>query len=151
LSITKERLGGYRKALEDHGLTYQESYTEFCLHGGMLYEEVEAALNRFTSLHQIPDAIVASADKLTTNCLRYFKSKGIKVPEEVALMGFSNLDLTDLLSPSLSVVKQPAFEMGQLATELLLQLIESKRPITEFEYKVLPLELMIRESSLKSK
>jgi LacI family transcriptional regulator len=65
-------------------------------------------------------------------------------------MGFSNLDLTDLLSPSLSVVKQPAFEMGQLATELLLQLIESKRPITEFEYKVLPLELMIRESSLKS-
>lgn len=151
LSITKERLGGYRKALEDHGLNYQESYTEFCLHGGMLYEEVEAALNRFTSLHQIPDAIVASADKLTTNCLRYFKSKGIKVPEEVALMGFSNLDLTDLLSPSLSVVKQPAFEMGQLATELLLQLIESKRPITEFEYKVLPLELMIRESSLKSK
>jgi LacI family transcriptional regulator len=149
LSITKERLGGYRKALEDHGLTYQESYTEFCLHGGMLYEEVEAALNRFTSLEQIPDAIVASADKLTTNCLRYFKSKGIKVPEEVALMGFSNLDLTDLLSPSLSVVKQPAFEMGQLATELLLQLIESKRPITEFEYKVLPLELMIRESSLK--
>jgi len=151
LSITKERLSGYRKALEDHGVPYNDSYIEFCLHGGMLYEEVEVALDSFISLEQIPDAIVASADKLTTNCLRYLKTKGIKVPEDVALMGFSNLDLTDLLSPSLSVVKQPAFEMGQLATELLLQLIESKRPVTEFEYKVLPLELMIRESSLKSK
>jgi LacI family transcriptional regulator len=64
-------------------------------------------------------------------------------------MGFSNLDLTDLLSPSLSVVRQPAFEMGQIATELLLQLIESKRPVRDFEKRVLPLQLLPRESSIK--
>ncbi len=149
LSITKERLAGYRKALEDHGVPYDEQYIQHCLHGGMLYNEVENALNELLKLKKKPDAIIASADKLTTNCLRYFKKRKIKVPDDVALIGFSNLDLTDLLSPSLSVVRQPAFEMGELSTELLIQLIESKRPVKDFERKILPPQLFIRESTSK--
>jgi LacI family transcriptional regulator len=147
LSITKERLGGYRKALEDSGLTYKENYVQHCLHGGMLYDEVEDSLTALLQQPQKPDAILASADKLTTNCLRYFKKRKIRVPDDVALIGFSNLDLTDLLSPSLSVVRQPAFEMGQLSTELLIHQIESKRPVKEFEQRILPPQLFIREST----
>lgn len=147
LSITKERLGGYRKALEDNGLSYNEENIQHCLHGGMLYPEVENALNQLLKLKKRPDAIIASADKLTTNCLRYFKKRKIKVPDDVALIGFSNLDLTDLLSPSLSVVRQPAFEMGELSTELLIQQIESKRPVKDFERRILPPQLFIREST----
>ncbi len=149
LSITKERLSGYRKALEDHGMVYDEKYIQHCLHGGMLYNEVENSLNELLKLKKKPDAVIASADKLTTNCLRYFKKRKIKVPDDVALIGFSNLDLTDLLSPSLSVVRQPAFEMGELSTELLIQLIESKRPVKDFERKILPPQLFIRESTSK--
>ena len=147
LSITKDRIKGYRKAIETNGLHYEEAYTQYCLHGGMVYEEVEKALDAMMALSNKPDAIVASADKLTTNCIRYFKSKNIRVPEDVALIGFSNLDIADLLSPSLSVVRQPAFAMGQIATELLLKMIESKRAVSEFENRVLPLEIMVRESS----
>ncbi|MDB5211804.1 MAG: LacI family transcriptional regulator, partial [Sediminibacterium sp.] len=150
LSITKERLAGYRKALEDNKFVFDESYIQHCLHGGMLYDEVENALNQLLKLKTKPDAIVASADKLTTNCLRYFKKLKIKVPDDVALIGFSNLDLTDLLSPSLSVVRQPAFEMGQLSTELLIRQIESKRPVTDFERRILPPQLFIRESTDKN-
>lgn len=150
LSITRERVGGYRKALEDSGLTYNENYVQHCLLGGMLYEEVEHSLTALLQQPQKPDAIMASADKLTTNCLRYFKKRKIRVPDDVALIGFSNLDLTDLLSPSLSVVRQPAFEMGQLSTELLIQQIESKRPVKEFEQRILPPQLFIRESTDKS-
>jgi len=149
LYISKERLNGYQKALEDRGIPFDPGFTKFCLHGGMMYEEVEQALDELMQLPQRPDAILATGDKITTNCLRYFKTKKIKVPDEMALIGFSNLDLTDLLSPSLSVVRQPAFEMGQIATELLLQLIESKRRITEFETRKLPLQLLVRESSIK--
>ena len=149
LSITKERLSGYAKALEDEGRSYDESLVRYCLHGGMLYEEVEAALDQLLELPNKPDAILASADKLTTNCMRYFKKHKIRVPEDVALIGFSNLDLTDLLSPSLSVVRQPAFEMGQLSTELLIQQIESKRPVKDFERSILPPQLFVRESSEK--
>lgn len=149
LSITKERLNGYRKALEDHSIPFDEKYIQHCLHGGMLYPEVENALNHLLGLPIKPDAIIASADKLTTNCMRYLKKRKISVPDELGLIGFSNLDLTDLLSPSLSVVRQPAFEMGQLSTELLIQLIESKRPVKDFERRVLPPQLLVRESSVK--
>ncbi|MBI2284849.1 MAG: LacI family DNA-binding transcriptional regulator [Bacteroidetes bacterium] len=150
LSITKERLDGYRKALEDSGLSYREDQVQYCLHGGMLYDEVENSLNNLLTQPGKPDAILASADKLTTNCMRYFKKRKIRIPDDVALIGFSNLDLTDLLSPSLSVVRQPAFEMGQLSTELLIQQIESKRPVQSFEHRILPPQLFIRESTDKS-
>lgn len=149
LSITKERLKGYKNALEDNGYFFDENNIKHCLHGGMLYPEVENALHDLFSQEQKPDAIIATADKLTTNCLRYFKLRNIIVPNEVALIGFSNLDLTDLLSPSLSVVRQPAFEMGEICTDLLIQQIESKRPSKDFERMVLQPELIVRESTKK--
>jgi DNA-binding LacI/PurR family transcriptional regulator len=75
LSITKERLNGYRQALADHGREFDPRYIQHCLHGGMVYEEVEKALDDLLKLEHRPDAILGCADKLTTNCLRYFKKK----------------------------------------------------------------------------
>ncbi len=148
LSITKERVAGYHQALSDHHLPFDANQIEYCLHGGMLYEEVENALEKLLyHNNNKPTAVIASADKLTTNCLRYFKSKNLQVPSDIAMIGFSNLDLTDLLSPSLSVIRQPAFEIGQVAIELLIKQIENKRPTTEFEKIILPPQMIIRESS----
>ena len=65
----------------------------------------------------------------------------------MAIVGFSNSTVVELISPSLTAIKQPAFEMGQVATELLINLIESKRPVTEFEKVVLQTEIFIRDSS----
>ncbi|MEO5594726.1 MAG: LacI family DNA-binding transcriptional regulator [Chitinophagaceae bacterium] len=151
LSITKERAAGYRQALADAKMEFNDSYLQHCLHGGMIYDEVDKAMNELMNQKHKPDAIFASADKLTTNSMRYCRAKGIIIPDDLAMVGFSNLDLTELLSPSLSVVRQPAFEMGQVSAELLIKTIESKRPVTEFETRVLPAELFIRESSGKKK
>jgi DNA-binding LacI/PurR family transcriptional regulator len=147
LSITKERIAGYREALKHHGAEIIESNIQHCAHGGMIYQEVEQALDQMLQQKVIPDAVFAAGDKLTTGFLRYFKAKGIRVPEDIALAGFSNLDLTDLLNPSLTVVRQPAFEMGKAATNLLLSQIESKKPVREFQKIVLEPDLLIRESS----
>jgi LacI family transcriptional regulator len=147
LSITKERVAGYHQALTDHKIAFDASQIEYCLHGGMNYQEVENALGTLLANNNKPSAVIASADKLTTNCLRYFKSKGLEVPNDIAMIGFSNLDLTDLLSPSLSVIRQPAYEIGQVAIELLIKQIENKRPTTEFEKIILPPQMIIRESS----
>jgi LacI family transcriptional regulator len=81
--------------------------------------------------------------------MRYLKKERIRIPDDMAVVGFSNLDLTDLLSPPLSVVRQPAYEMGRVAAELLIGVIESKKPVTEFENRVLPAELLVRESSFR--
>ncbi len=149
LSIAKERLAGYKAALTDHGMEVDESLIKYCAHGGMILTEVEEAIKELLKPKNKPDAIFASADKLTTGCLRILRSKGYSVPGDFGLVGFSNTDLTELLDPPLSVIRQPAFEMGEVATNLLLQMIESKRPVTDFETKVLTTELLIRESTRK--
>lgn len=147
LSITQERIAGYKQALIDHGLPVEESLIQYCQHGGLLTDELNDAFKQLWKQKKKPDAIFAAADKITTGCLRILKQKQLKVPNDVALIGFSNNDLTELLAPPLSIIKQPAVEMGIAATELLLQLIESKRPVTSFECRVLPTELIIRQST----
>jgi DNA-binding LacI/PurR family transcriptional regulator len=147
LSITKERLAGYKAALADHNIEIHDSLIKYCQHGGMIVSEIEDVVSELLKLKKRPDAIFASADKLTTGCLRILRSKGIAVPGDMGLIGFSNTDLTELLDPPLSVIRQPAFEMGEVAMNLLLQLIESKRPVTDFETRVLSTELLIRAST----
>jgi LacI family transcriptional regulator len=149
LSITRSRLAGYAKALQDHQVPFDETLVKYCIHGGMMRHETEQALLELLQLDNKPDAVFASSDKLTTNCIRYCSTHKINIPGDLGLIGFSNLDITDLLSPSLSVIRQPAFEMGKVAAELLIKMIEAKRPLNRFESPLLPVELFERESSSK--
>lgn len=149
LSISKERLNGYKTALADNNITINESYIKNCNHGGMIYQELEDAVKSLVNLKDKPDAIFSAGDRLTVSCLEALNKIGIKVPDEIALAGFANNSLLGLLNPGLTSVKQPAFEMGQVATELLIKLIESKRAVTEFETVVLQTEVQVRDSSAK--
>lgn len=147
LSIVRERLAGYKSALTDHGFSVDEALIKFCEQGGMIRDEVETAIQELLVNPQPPDAILATADKLTTGCLRILREKNIPVPGKMGLIGFSNSDLTELLDPSLSVIRQPAFEMGKISMSLLIKMIESKRPISQFNTTILAPELFIRSSS----
>lgn len=144
LSISIERLSGYKAALKDNGIALNPQYIKHCLHGGMLYEETETAIKELMALKEKPDAIFVAGDRLSTGCLSVFKNLKISVPADMAIAGFSNSDVLDLFNPSLTSIKQPAFDIGQLATEMLLQLIEAKYPIEDFEKRVLETELHIR-------
>lgn len=146
LSITKERHQGYLKALSSFGIKPEEKFIKFCKHGGLIQNEIDEALQSIFKGKDKPDAIFASADKLTTGTLRFLHRKKIKVPEDIGLIGFSNSELTELLNPPLTIVKQPAFEMGKKAMELLLHMVESKRPVTDFENFKLQAELISRGS-----
>jgi LacI family transcriptional regulator len=151
LSITTERLAGYTEALKKYDVPVNPEYIRHCFYGGMEFSEVEEAVNRLLTLKKKPDAIFTTSDKLTMGCLKTLKRRGINIPGDVALLGFSNSEVAELVDPPLTVIRQPAEEMGRAATELLLQLIESKRPITEFEKRVLTPELQVRESSARKK
>ena len=150
LSIAKERMAGYRAALADNGMEQDDSLIKYCAHGGMILAEIENAVHELLLCDKKPDAIFASADKLTTGCLSILKEKGIAVPDEIGLIGFCNTELAGLIDPPLSVIKQPAFKMGEVSATLLLQLIESKRPVTEFETTVLSTEISIKKSTSKN-
>jgi LacI family transcriptional regulator len=148
LSITKERLNGYRDVLEKHNIEFNKDLIKYCAHGGMIEQEVEDAVHHLFSAKVKPDAIFTASDRLTTICLKAIK-KYQKKNFNLGIIGFTNTNDADLFTPSLTVVRQRAFEMGQVAIELLFQLIESKRPVTTFENKIVDTELIVRESSIK--
>jgi LacI family transcriptional regulator len=137
LSITLERQEGYLKALEDYGLKVEE--------------ETDEAIHELLAMDNRPDAIFTASDRLSTSTLSILSKLGIKIPQEIALAGFTNSVSADIFNPPLTTIVQPAFEMGQTATEMLIQLIERKRPPSSYEKKVLDAELVIRQSSLKNK
>jgi LacI family transcriptional regulator len=147
LSITKERLNGYKDALVKHKINFNEGLVKYCNHGGMIVSEVEEEINSLFKLKSKPDAIFTAGDRITTVCFGILKR--MKQKKEVGFTGFTNSNLADLFSPSLTVIRQPAFDIGQAATEFLIQIIESKRPVEDFETKVLETDLIIRESSIK--
>lgn len=147
LSITKERITGYREALRSNNIAVEDSYIKYCFYNGMIFQELEEAINDLMELKEKPDAIFAASDKLTTGCLKIFNKRGLKTPADMGLAGFCNSELAELIYSPLTVVQQPAFEMGKLSCELLLQLIESKQPVSHFEKRVLKAGLIARESS----
>jgi DNA-binding LacI/PurR family transcriptional regulator len=148
LSITSERLAGFKDALTANNIEIKKDKILHCFYGGMVFTEIEEAVNKLFSMKQKPDAIFTTSDSLTTGCLKTLIRRGIKVPDDIAVVGFSNTELAELMNPPLTLVRQPANEMGRAATELLLQIIESKRPIKDFEKRVLTPELQIRSSTL---
>ena len=146
-SVTTQRLAGYVDALVERGVGVNEEYIKYCLHGGLNLDELELAIDELMQTEPRPDAILTASDRITTSTMTLLHRKNIRIPQDVALVGFSNTVLADVLNPSLTSVHQPAFEIGRKATEMLLSIINSKRPITEFENVILPTELFIRNSS----
>ena len=149
LSITSERLQGYRQALEDAGIQPDPRYIKLCEHGGMIQEETRQALMQLLEMQDRPDAIFTASDRLSTTTLSLLRQMRIEIPGQIALVGYTNSISADIFNPSLTAVVQPALEMGQQITELLIQLIESKRPVTSFQKHVLATELKIRDSSIR--
>src|SRR5690606_19389208 len=108
-----------------------------------------AAVDNLLALAPQPDAILLLADKITTETFRILREKKIEIPGEMALIGFNNSNYTALFCPSLSVIKQPAFEMGEKAARLLLQLLKTNKAASRYELECLSPDIIIRESSQK--
>ncbi|SDP30548.1 transcriptional regulator, LacI family [Mucilaginibacter sp. OK268] len=149
LSITQERFNGFKAALDKHNLDFRAGYLKHCNHGGMIQDEVEFAIKELLSMDERPEAIFVGSDRLTISCMHILKKLGIKVPDNIAIVGFTNSDVAELFDPPLTVVRQPAFQIGQLATEMLIKTIESKWPVEEFTTEQVETELIARASSQK--
>ena len=150
LLISKDRLNGFKAALDKHNLPFKQSWLKYCDHGGMIHDEVEIAVKQILNSEDRPDAIFIAGDRLTTSCLSTLKKLGLKVPDDIAIAGFTNSDVAELFDPPLTVVRQPAFQIGQMATEMLIKTIESKRPVEEYITQEVETELIVRSSSKKA-
>ena len=151
LIISIERFRGYTDALKEHNLEIIDDLIVSCASG--TFEEGKRIANKLLSLPVLPDAIFANNDPMAMGAMKAIKEKGLKIPLDIAVVGFSNWFLGELLEPSLTTVDQPGFEMGQEAARLLIRQIEMNGK-EDFELqpetKILKTKLIIRESSLKS-
>ncbi|RZK80407.1 MAG: LacI family transcriptional regulator [Pedobacter sp.] len=149
LSIATDRLNGYKKALSDNNIEFRPELLKSCDYtdAKKLNADLEAAISYFMELEERPDAIFTATDQITTRCLAILNKLNYKIPEDIAIIGFTNTDLADALNPSLSTVHQPAFEIGQLAAKKLISLIENKNHEPEFETIVLETDIKVRNST----
>lgn len=145
-SVTRERLAGYEKAIASHNIAADAELIRYCPSGGRDRAEVRAALDHFFGMEEPPDAIFTVFDKITTVTLSVLREMKKKVPDDMALLGFTNTILADILNPPLTTVYQPGLEMGKEATRMLINLIKTELPVSKFETKVLATELFVRES-----
>jgi LacI family transcriptional regulator len=149
LMISIDRMKGYKDALKEKNIEASNDWMVHCEAG--TFEEGKRATLRLLSLPNPPDAIFASNDPLAMGAVMAMKERGVKIPQDVALVGFSNWFFGELIEPTLTTVDQPGFEMGQEAARILINHIEMKEKEREpvHETKVLKTRLIIRNSSLK--
>jgi LacI family fructose operon transcriptional repressor len=137
----RERREGYLRALEEYGLKPLLELVSFV---NAKEEEGYKMTKRLLSLPEPSDAIFTSNALLSAGAFRALRESGLAIPDEIAFASFDETTWTTLVEPSVTVIKQPTYEIGQTATELLLKRIEDPdRPTREV---ILKGELIVRRS-----
>jgi LacI family transcriptional regulator len=136
----QDRLAGYRDALEAHGIPYDEALV---VEGGFTEVGAMAALSRLLPLR--PEAIFVQSDTMAAGVLRALRSQNLRIPEDIAIVGFDDIPLASLLDPPLTTVRQPIRLLGFMAVELLLDLLNGQGN-QERRKTLFPVELVVRSS-----
>jgi len=136
-----DRFLGYKKALEDHGLVYDSSLVYLC--ENVDYNDGRNAAQQLLKDKKDVDGIFAITDMAAVGAIAVFNENGIKVPEDISIMGFSNWFLSQAITPALSTVNQPGFEMGKKTFKLLHKEMKSKKRNVPFEHQTLVLDTYI--------
>lgn len=117
-----ERLEGYRRALADHGLPIDES---LILVGKYTQEDAYAKTAELLARRERLSALFTTNNFMTIGAFKAIKDAGLRIPDDIALVGFDDMDWTTLGHPQLTTVAQPVYELGRTAAELVIQRIGS--------------------------
>ena len=147
LSLSKNRIKGFRDAMNKHKLPVS---SDQIVETGLFIEDGERIMESLIQKGTIPEAIFCFNDPTAIGVMKMLKKHKLKIPEDVAVVGFSESKLAPLVEPALTSVLQPTYEMGMHAANLLLKQIESDCH-AEVESIVLNGKINIRESSVRVK
>ncbi len=146
-NLYNERKRGYLEALKDADLPIDDSLIVHLKK--VTYDEGVKASNQLFDLELMPDGIFASGDIIAVSAVQTAKKRGIKVPEEVAVIGFNNDPISQIIDPNISTITHPAEKMGKASAEIILKNIKSPKKDDVREITFLNTEVLIRESSKK--
>lgn len=146
IAVIEERYQGYLQGLKDCGLPVKQEFIYRIEHE---HEPDYIRLGRRAAKHYLklsrrPDAIMAAIDTIAIGCLLQLRREGVQIPEEINVVGYDNISLSELIEPSLTTIAQPIRKLGQKAGEIVIAKINGE----EIDYQVMyDGELVIRDTT----
>lgn len=142
LSIAVERLNGYLDALAKYNMPVNEDHILYCED---FEKDALEKIKMLFSLENKPNGIFAVNDSSAIICMKYLQGLNYRIPEDIAIVGYNNDPVSEVVWPPLTTIMQPSYEVGKLATQLLIDEIENN--LIVFHQEILESKLIIRSSS----
>lgn len=133
-----DRFLGYKKALEDNGMTYDPSLVY--IFDDMTFEVGEMFARKILAEHADVDGIFVNTDLVAIGAITEFNRQGVNIPEDISIVGFSNWFMSSAITPSLTTINQPGFEMGKMAFKQLYKELKAKKKKKDIIPKIIELE-----------
>nr|WP_228713982.1 LacI family DNA-binding transcriptional regulator [Arundinibacter roseus] len=146
LLISQERLRGYCDALRAHGLPV---LPEYIIHGDLTVQKARIYAGYFLEMTPRPDAIFAVNDPTAIEIMLLARAKGLAIPHELGVVGFSDDPIAAHIGTGLTTVKQPTLDIGEAAANMILNLMQAEEKTLPPETVMLSTELIVRGSSLR--
>lgn len=140
--LTRERVAGYQDALREAGIDCDPA---LICHGDFSLKAGDEGATQMLGLPRRPTALFCENDEMAIGALKRIKQLGLRVPEDISLVGFDDIPFAAYCDPPLTTIAQPAEVFGQRAVEMLIALIE-KKPLAQ-RHVVLPFALTLRSST----
>lgn len=144
-----DRLQGYKQALADHKIKFKEE--EDVIIGNLSMEAGAEAADTILKMKTLPDGVFVANDNCAVGCMLALKQKGIKIPDDIAFVGFNNDPVSKVIEPNLTTINYSGNEVGEVAARHLINHLNGVSPIHNTNTILLRSEFIVRESSLKKK
>ncbi|WP_349409240.1 LacI family DNA-binding transcriptional regulator [Pseudalkalibacillus sp. SCS-8] len=138
----KVRIEGYIQAMEKLGLPFNEAYL---VNGGLFsIQEGKVAMGKLLDLNDPPTAVFIAGDHMAIGAMEAAKSRGIRIPEDISIVGYDDIEMARYVTPKLTTVRQDTDVLGVRSAKMLIkQIVQGKKIVTE---EVIPVKLIERES-----
>jgi LacI family transcriptional regulator len=135
-----QRLAGYKYALKDYNI---KLYKEYIVNGGFRWEGGKSAMHTLLDCAQPPDAVFAANDSMAIGAMEAVKKRGLTIPKDVAIVGFDDIELARLVTPPLTTVHLPMYELGTMAVENVIRMLKGSNTRRK---NILKTGLVVRKS-----
>jgi DNA-binding LacI/PurR family transcriptional regulator len=146
LGVSNSRLEGYLKALRKHKIKIDPKLIIYC---DFNQDYAYYATQELLAMKKRPDGIFTISDRMAIGAMLAIKEKGLNMPQDIGLVGFNNEPVVSLVTPKISSVDMPSFELGKVAAKLFIETMHNNEDMSKVE-EVLKPKLFVRESSLRS-
>jgi LacI family transcriptional regulator len=146
-NVYAERVKGYKDALRDHGLPFEEDM--------LIVEEISrkagvSAAMKILAMDPLPDGAFITNDFMAAVCIKTLKEHGVSIPRDIAIVGFNNDAITQLIEPTLTTINYPGEIMGEIVARNLVNHLSGVGNVSETNTIIVRSELIVRESSIRN-